>query len=666
MKKNLSFISLFLLVYNAGFSQLITDSVNRIFTLGEVTITGYKPFRDNNTVSAAKTATYNRLDVSHALNLLPGISLTGVGPRNESGVSVRGFDLRQVPVYMDGIPVYVPYDGYVDLGRFTVFDLSALQVAKGYSSVLYGPNAMGGAINLVSRKPLGRFEANAIAGWLSGGYRADFNIGSRMNKFYWQVAGSALKRDYVAMPGSFTPTKFEDGGHRNNSYSDDKKISAKIGFTPTPGQEYVLGYIYQHGKKGNPLYTGTDTLNALFKNPRYWQWPKWDKQSVYAIANNKIDSSNSIKTRLYYDQFKNDLVSYDDGSYTVISKPYAFTSIYNDYSIGGSISFNNTAIRNNVLGLAIHFKQDVHREHNVGEPIRKLSDNNMSYALEDTYRFTGKLSASAGVSYNARNSLTAQGYNSTTKQLFDYKDNDNSAWNVQGSLHYDFTAQRSLIASVAKKTRFATMKDRYSFRMGTAVPNPDLLSEAAVNYELGYHDLLFKKWGIAAAAFYSHISNTIQMVNNVQTDPVTNRPLSQLQNTGRSEYYGAELALNLKLLRQLTIDANYTFIRRNNLDNKNIRFTDVPQHKVFLALIYQPVSAAYFLVSSEYNSDRFSTSYGTVSGNFIRTDGKINYRITRNFGVETGVNNVFDRNYTLVEGYPEAGRNYFINIMFSY
>jgi iron complex outermembrane receptor protein len=53
--------------------------------------------------------------VTDALNLLPGVSMQRIGPRNERGVFIRGFDVRQVPLYIDGIPVYVPYDGYVDM-----------------------------------------------------------------------------------------------------------------------------------------------------------------------------------------------------------------------------------------------------------------------------------------------------------------------------------------------------------------------------------------------------------------------------------------------------------------------------------------------------------------------------------------------------------------------
>ena len=56
--------------------------------------------------------------VTEAAEVAPGVSLHRVGPRNEGMLYIRGFDLRQVPLFIDGIPVYVPYDGYVDLDRF--------------------------------------------------------------------------------------------------------------------------------------------------------------------------------------------------------------------------------------------------------------------------------------------------------------------------------------------------------------------------------------------------------------------------------------------------------------------------------------------------------------------------------------------------------------------
>lgn len=668
MKRNLPSVFLSLLCASAFFNTTANaqtaDTSKHIFQLGQVSIIGTKDSLRSNSLSAGTINLYNRTDVSHALNLLPGVTLIGVGQRNESAINVRGFDIRQVPIYLDGVPLYVPYDGYVDLARYNTLNLSQISVAKGYSSVLFGPNAEGGAINLVSRKPLNPFELNAVAGYMSGGYRLNTNIGSNLGKFYYEVSASQLKRNYYPLSSSFVPVKNEGGGHRDNSYNNDVDVSGKVGFTPSASQDYAIGYSYHHGTKGTPVYAGSDTQNSLFKSPRYWKWPNWDTQGLYLLSNNKINAANSIKTRWYYDQFKNETDSYDDVTYTTVSKPYAFKSIYNDYTLGGSVIFENTDIKNNSFSVVGQYKQDVHREHNIGEPIRRDADNNFYAGLEDTYHLTSALKVNAGVSYNDRRSTQTQQYIQSV--VSDLPNNSNSAWNVQGLIQYDVNSSNSLSFSVARKTRFATIKDRYSSKFGTTIPNPDLKAEDALNYDLTYHSLIAGKLSLEASDFYSKINNSIQTVSNVAVDPVTHANLAQVQNVGRAEYYGAELAAGYPIIQQLRIDANYTLIVRNNLSAPTVYFTDVPKHKVFASLQYSPITKLYVLASEEYNSKRFSTSYGAVSGAFYVSNVKAHLTLVKGFAIEGGVNNLFDRNYTLVEGYPEEGRNYFTNLIFNY
>lgn len=666
MNKTLRFSLLLTLLAASKLQAQTRDTSNHVFRLGEVTIHGYRDSLKANQLNAGTINKYTRLDVSHALNLLPGITLSAVGPRNESAVNVRGFDLRQVPIYLDGMPLYVPYDGYVDLARYTTFNLSEIQVAKGYSSVLYGPNAEGGAINLITRKPVKPFEVNAVAGWLSGGYRLNTNIGGNLGKIYYQVSASQLKQNWYPLSHDFVPTKNENGGHRDNSYRNDVGVSGKIGFTPTANQEYAVGYSYQHGTKGTPVYTGTDVLNSLYKSPRYWKWPFWNTQSLYFISNNRINSNNVIKTRWYYNKFNNETDSYDDATYTTITKGYAFKSIYNDYTLGTSIIFENTSIKNNTFSIAAHYKEDVHHEHNVGQPTLRDADNNYTAGAEDTYRLTQALKVNAGVSFMNRANDGAQAYNSTTKVVSDLASGSNNAWNLQGLVQYNLDSTNALHFSVARKTRFATIKDRYSYKLGTAIPNPDLKAENTLNYDLGYHGTIAGVLTLEASAFYSKIHNSIQTVNNVFYDATTKTNLAQVQNVGKAEYYGAEAGLGIQIISQLRFDANYTHIIRNNLTSPQVYFTDVPRDKVFGSLDFRPVRSLYLLASEEFNSKRYSTSYGTVAGSFYLTNVKAHLILPKGFSIESGVNNLFDRNYQLVEGYPEAGRNYFANLIFNY
>ena len=98
------------------------------------------------------------------------------------------------------------------------------------------------------------------------------------------------------------------------------------------------------------------------------------------------------------------------------------------------------------------------------------------------------------------------------------------------------------------------MKDRYSYRNGTALPNPDLKSETALNLELASTIELADKLNFRPELFYSRLNNTIQMVSNVQGD------LSQMQNTGEAVFKGIDLSLVYQPVTVLNIYAAYSYI----------------------------------------------------------------------------------------------------------
>jgi iron complex outermembrane receptor protein len=170
----------------------VADTQRLVFDLGEVQVIEQKINPSTSTIWRKDLIKNQQRDVSKALDMLPGLNYVQVGPRNEGMVNVRGFDLRQVPVYIDGAPVYVPYDGYTDLARFLVSDLAKMTVTKGETSLLMGSNNIGGAINLVSSKPGSKLDLDASSGitlnregW--GGWQSDLNIGSRFQKIYLQA-----------------------------------------------------------------------------------------------------------------------------------------------------------------------------------------------------------------------------------------------------------------------------------------------------------------------------------------------------------------------------------------------------------------------------------------------------------------------------------------------
>jgi iron complex outermembrane recepter protein len=92
----------------------------------------------------------------------------------------------------------------------------------------------------------------------------------------------------------------------------------------------------------------------------------------------------------------------------------------------------------------------------------------------------------------------------------------------------------------------------------------------------------------------------------------------------------------------------------------------VPEHKVFAYADLSFLKRANLLVSLENNSARYSTSYGTRAKAYALANAKASVKIYKFISAEAGLNNIFDKNYSLVEGFPEAGRNFFINLVFNH
>ena len=116
------------------------------FDLGRIEVTAERdlPAMGTERVDSETLREENRETVAEALDKLPGVTLDNFGPRNEAGgLCAR---LRSPP----GASLHRRHPGLRALRRFTTYDLAEVNIDKSFSSVLYGSNTLGGAINLVS------------------------------------------------------------------------------------------------------------------------------------------------------------------------------------------------------------------------------------------------------------------------------------------------------------------------------------------------------------------------------------------------------------------------------------------------------------------------------------------------------------------------------------
>jgi iron complex outermembrane receptor protein len=651
----------------SGHAEEVDAGTSGTFDLGVVTIVGHRKQvgevglgQSGSKVTSAEIATYNRRNVGEAVNLLPGVTLS-TNSRNEELIYIRGFDARQAPLFIDGIPVYVPYDGYVDFNRFTTDDLASIQVAKGFSSISYGANALGGAINLVSRKPEKPLEGNFRAGAGSGDdHSAALNIGTNQGLWYLQGGISWSEANSFPLSDAFVPTATEDGGDRNNAYRSDKKVSLKLGITPNKTDEYTLSYIEQDGEKGQP--PSTDPAAA-----RYWQWPYWDKESLYFVSKTAVTDRETLKVRLYHDAFGNEVDSFTDATYATLKTSGSGSvstgrSIYDDDTVGGSLELESRRLSGNTLKLVLQNKNDQHVETDAnGLENTRFKDSFLSYGLEDNIALSDRLMLSLGYAHHEIKPeyvfSLGNAYTLPSKK---------SADNAQAGLFFDYTPEMRFYATVASKTRLPTLKDRYSQRLGSYIENPDLRPEKAVNYEIGYQGQLWQGAHAEVAIFQSDVTDKIQsaFVSTVGTS-CSSAAKCQQQNIGEVRITGVELSMEAAISGRFSAGGNYTWLDLENRSNPATRLTDIPTSKLTLHAVWKPVNTVEVVAFAEHNAGRWASNALKLKG-FTAANLKGVYHMTTSVSLEAGVNNLADVNYSMSAGFPSAGRTWFTNLNYTF
>ena len=682
--------------YKVGLAlSLITTSVlmGETFELGKIEVSESKQldFTSTTTVVDSKIMQDKEQNtIVDALNGISGVAIQNNGARNEQMIMLRGFDVKHAPLFIDGIPIAVPYDGYVDFSRFTTYDLSQIEVSKGLTSVLLGPNTFAGAINMVTKKPTKEFEGEMGVGVFSGNGKDGYiTAGTNQGNYYGIVSLSGTERDNYPLSDDF-PTNIasEDGHARNNSSAQDTKINIKVGYTPNNTDEYSFNYIKQDAEKDVPPFAGLAGTGQV----RYWKWRYWDKESYYFLSKTDFDAWY-IKTRLYYDVFQNSLATYTNATYSTLQSGSANPSFYDDFTKGVSSEVGFRLSSDDLLKMAVHYKSDNHLEGGTNTTTGlaateyKMQDEIYSLGVEYKHAFTNATTLTVGASYDAEKAQRADNgsYGSssgtfrsgsstgpiitsyTTYQGFEL--GESTTFNPMIKLDTKLDDTTTLYGGVSKKSRIPSIKDRYSYRLGMFVPNPDLEEESIVNYEVG-GSKSFDNVVLRASLFYAKIEDYIQSAYVPIWYNTTRQ--QQLQNIGEVEEKGFELDASVILNDSWSVEGSYTRLDMHNESDSTVKITDVPKHKVLVSANYDFNKNFSWITTYEYDSERFTAYASSGTTTYYSSDSasiwgtKLIYRPTKALAFEAGVKNIFDDNYYINYGYPEAGRVFYSNVKYKF
>jgi len=651
---------------------------SEIFTLGEVNITDKENKNlDINKISSNDLRKIESKDLAKVLSTQAGISFVKKGGRAESSISIRGLDARRIGVYIDGIPVFVPYDGNFDYSRFLSTQFSSIDISEGFSSVFYGPNTMAGAINLISKKPTKAFEGSfSTQSNFDNKFHDAMNLntlylGSKQEKYYFSFNGTIYDRSHYNVSNHFSPTKTQGMGEIARSGSENKTMNIKAGFTPDAYSEYVFGYGIIDSQKSQALTIDTDLAK-----PKYWDWPIWDSQSLYFIAN-KTYGTSTFNFKIFRNTYTNTLDMYKNGTYTKLDEVEDSKA----YSQGASFSYTNFSLKKHILKVGVNFKQDsdeITRE--ITKKDDSYKDNVFSFEAQDVYQANEKLKLITALSYD----YTKPEYATTANKGLDTA--SNHGLNPEIGVFYDSFVNQTTRFTIAQKTHLPSMKERYSLKHEKSIPNPNLKAELARHFELGHEAKITKNLVVDGDIFYINVQNPI-----ISKD--YNSTVRQSQNSGTEHYKGFEASI--KYANDIVkTGANYTYtdISKEGTDY----VTDVPKNEVHLFAYYNfykftlggDVSYANDIMSeknssSSKKSPKISkkkkgggggggggggttvTSYQKLPGIF-KANISLKYMYSKDLNFVLGAENLSDENYSYRLGYPESGREYYAKLTYNF
>ena len=574
------------------------------------------PLATVTTVLSEEISALKPRDLSDILKFIPG-SMVTFGDKDTYTLKLRGVGANRIALLVDGVPVYEPYFSTFDLKTISAGSIDTVQVTKGPSSVLYGPNTLGGLVNVITQRPGDRPSLSLLGSYGDLQTRSlGFDSSYRWNRF--AVAANALYQD---SDGFYYPDPVAGQTERTNSNFERLNLNGKLYFTPSDSTEIMVNAGLYQSEYGMPA--------ALFtQRARYWRFPRWDRWTVNAGGFTSLGGDSVLRFRAYYVNYYNTLDWYNDPAMTSLMSK----STYDNSSYGAFALADLPTGRRNTVKASLLYQQDVAKtQDNPDLPWDKFDQGTVSAGLEDHFSLSDQWKLIGGLSLDTINKFEGGENNTSLNPLVGVK----------------FTPREDLDfhVSFARKSRFPSMRSLYSPSSG----NPDLLAESGQNLEISgtYSGPVY----LTGSVFFTKFKNFIDTIRLPDGTRL-------YYNVGKAHIYGFEVQLQ-KNMSWLAAMVNYTFLdHRNDTDDRPLDAQ--PDHNLNFDVSIIPFRDFRFGFFGIFGSESWwydSTTRKVLSiPSYFNLDAVVSYQLQGRYEIFAKLGNVFDDYFYTEPGFPWRGR----------
>ncbi|MGL5787903.1 MAG: TonB-dependent receptor plug domain-containing protein [Bacteroidales bacterium] len=531
-----------------------------------------------------------------------GVMGYGVAAGSAGSMTMRGIGgspNTQLLVLIDGHPQYMGLMGHPLPDMYESSMAEKIEVVKGPASYLYGSNAMGGVVNIITRAPDSRKPSLLRANVMYGSYNtASANASYAYQKDRWDA--------YVS--GTYNHTD----GHRRNSEFNQWSGYGKVGYQISEHYKTRLDFNITRFKASNP---GTTEKPIIDNDARVLRG-----MTSLSIENKYDNLNGALNVYVNFGDHKiND--GYFEGAKP---KDYYFRS--KDNMWGATFYQTASLFTGNSLTAGVDFKAFGGNAYNdfmeTGEH-KQLVDKHI-------YEMAGYA--------NMRQSLNDRLYLSAGIR-YDHNSHTGGTWVPFGGLSFIAAPQTVLKAVVSKGFRNPTIREMYMF----PPQNPDLKPESLINYELSASQGLFSnRLQLDLSIYYLDAKNLIQ---TVRTD---GRP--QNINTGRVKNFGVEFMANYKVLSNFSLNTNYSYVHMKE------PVLAAPKHQFYFGGTCD-VKDWSFQTGIQYINKLYTQTAPALTDNFTLWNASVAYSPLSWLEIYAKVENILNQSYQINAGFPMPGAN---------
>lgn len=576
-------------------------------------------------VTAKEIEQQQKRTVADALRMVPGLDVVRSGATGGStSIFMRGADARHTLVLINGVEVNDPSTtgGEYNFAHLSVDNIERIEILRGPQSTLYGSQAMGGVINIITKhgegKPTGFVSAEGGSFYTA---RESAGISGGSDLLQYALAASRLDTGGISSAGA------RYGNTENDGYQNSA-VAGRLGITPTKNSEIDLSLRYTRSKTAadNGGGVGKDDPNRFIKTDEL----QFRTQGWLSLFNNLWEQKLGVSL--------NDLTRSDD----------------NDRDAAHPNAFQRSEYHGQTVKLDWQHTIQLHKTNTLIVGAETKEENAKSYFFSQS-----------------TNNVWKENFARTTGIYIQDQVNLWDAWfstlGVRVDDHSQFGTEATYRFTSAYLVNQTGTKFKGSYGTGFKAPslfqlydpangNSGLMPEKSAGWDLGVEQSLFEKQLIIGATYFHNDFD--QLIDWQLVDPILFT--GKYSNILQAETEGFELTISYKPSKQIAMNAAYTYTESKD-KSTGMQLLRRPKNKVTFDANYNFQNKVNASIGVIYVGTRADDDYSTYPAtrtkmkDYVLVNLAASYDVTKNLQVFGRIDNLFNRQYEEAIGFGATG-----------